>query len=139
MGGSMAYAMACAAADVIRGVAVHSGGPMSGCVAHDAPIAYFMTHGTADDICTYPGYGVPELQDFAAVNGCASPDPSQDLTGFVSGLPEPNSQDGVCIDLDGCAPDHPVRSCIFVGDHRWNPGGGSSWVPGEVWDFFSRF
>ena len=46
MGGSMSYAIACAMGDVVRGVVAHSGGPMSGCVQHTKPVAYFMTHGT---------------------------------------------------------------------------------------------
>jgi poly(3-hydroxybutyrate) depolymerase len=48
MGGSMSYAMACGLGDVVRAVAVHSGGTMSGCAKHDKPVAYLMTHGTND-------------------------------------------------------------------------------------------
>jgi poly(3-hydroxybutyrate) depolymerase len=139
MGGSMAYAMACGAPDIIRAVAVHSGGPMSGCAEHDTPVAYFMTHGTQDGLCTYPEYGVPQLQDFAQVNGCTTPNPSSDASEFESALPDPNNSSGACIDVEGCMQGYPVRSCLFVGDHIWNPGGGASWVPAEVWDFFSQF
>jgi poly(3-hydroxybutyrate) depolymerase len=136
MGGSMSYAMACAAGDIIRAIAVHSGGPMSGCVSHNKPVAYFMTHGTRDDICTYPRYGVPELQDFAKVNGCKSPDPGLSASNFAAALPEPTGSSGSCIDFEGCSPGYPARSCIFVGTHIWNPG---NWVPGEVWKFFTQF
>ncbi len=139
MGGSMAYAMACGAPDIIRAVAVHSGGPMSGCVNHDTPVAYFMTHGTQDSICTYPGYGVPQLQDFAQVNGCATPNPASGAAEFEAALPDPTNSGSACVEFEGCREGYPVRSCLFVGDHMWNPGGRSSWVPSEVWDFFARF
>jgi hypothetical protein len=55
---------------------------MSGCVAHTKPVAYFMTHGTKDTMCTYPTYGVPQLQDFAKVDGCKTPDPSLSAAAF---------------------------------------------------------
>lgn len=139
MGGSMAYAMACGAPDIIRAVAVHSGGPMSGCATHDTPVAYFMTHGTQDSICTYPQFGVPELQDFAQVNGCTVPNPAFGANQFEAALPNPTDMSSSCIEFDGCMAGYPVRSCLFVGDHMWNPGGPSTWVPGEVWDFFTQF
>jgi poly(3-hydroxybutyrate) depolymerase len=130
MGGSMSYAVACALGDVFRGVAVHSGGPMSGCVTpHTKPVAYFMTHGTSDSVCTYPGYGVPQLQDFAKVNGC------MDAT-----LPKPTSSAAACVDFMGCSAGYPTRSCLFVGDHTPSPGGTSNtWVPAETWKFISQF
>jgi len=129
MGGSMSYALACSMGDVLRGVAVHSGGPMSGCVTHDKPVAYFMTHGTKDGTCTYPQYGVPQLQDFAKVNGCMS------VT-----LPTPTSSAAACVDFPGCSPGHPTRSCLFVGDHTPSPGGTmTTWVPAETWKFISQF
>jgi poly(3-hydroxybutyrate) depolymerase len=130
MGGSMSYAVACALGDVFRGVAVHSGGPMSGCVTpHTKPVAYFMTHGTSDSVCTYPGYGVPQLQDFAKVNGC------MDAT-----LPKPTSSAAACVDFMGCSAGYPTRSCLFVGDHTPSPGGtANTWVPAETWKFISQF
>jgi len=128
MGGSMSYALACAFGSTLRGVAVHSGGPMSGCVDHDTPVAYFMTHGTNDSVCTYPQYGVPQVEDFAKVNGCQT-----------ATLPTPTSDQGVCVDYPGCSAGHPTRGCTFVGDHVYNPGGGKQWVPAETWKFISQF
>ncbi len=128
MGGSMSYALACAFGSELRGVAVHSGGPMSGCVQHDDPVAYFMTHGTNDSVCKYPAYGVPQVQDFAKINGCQT-----------ATLPTPTSSNGECIDYPGCSAGHPTRACIFVGDHIYNPGGANSWVPGETWKFIKQF
>jgi poly(3-hydroxybutyrate) depolymerase len=128
MGGSMSYALACAMGDTLRGVAVHSGGPMSGCVDHDTPVAYFMTHGTKDSVCTYPQFGVPQVEDFAKINGCQT-----------VALPTPTSDQGVCVDYPGCSAGHPTRGCTFVGDHTYNPGGQKQWVPAETWKFISQF
>lgn len=134
MGGSMSYALACGAPDMFRAVAVHSGGPMSGCVTHNKPVAYFMTHGTKDGVCTYPGYGVPQVNDFAKVNGCQAMDIPNTL--------KPTDQSGMnpaCADFTGCSDGHPTRSCIFVGDHTPSPGGSKSWVPAETWKFITKF
>jgi poly(3-hydroxybutyrate) depolymerase len=143
MGGSMSYAMACAMPDTLRAVAVHSGGPMSGCVSHSKPVAYFMTHGTKDSVCTYPGYGVPQLQDFAKMDKCTKPDPSQGQSQFASSMPTPTDNSGktpACVDFTGCQDGYPVRACLFVGDHTPSPGGtSSSWVPAESWKFISQF
>jgi poly(3-hydroxybutyrate) depolymerase len=130
MGGSMSYAVACALGDRIRGIAAHSGGPMSGCVEHDEPVPYFMTHGTKDGVCTYPQYGVPQLNDFAELNGC------MDQT-----LPTPTGNgEPSCVDFPGCMPGYPARACIFVGDHTPSPPSASNtWVPAETWKFFKQF
>jgi len=129
MGGSMSYALACALGSTLRGVAAHSGGPMSGCVQHDTPVAYFMTHGTMDSVCTYPQFGVPQVNDFAEVNGCAPRD-----------MPTPSGQEPSCVDFEGCSEGHPTRACIFVGDHTPSPPSTqTTWVPQETWDFISQF
>lgn len=140
MGGSMSYAMASAAPDIIRAVAVHSGGAMSGSTAgHNKPVAYFMTHGTGDSVCTWPGYGLPQLQDFAKVNGCKTPDPTTSASAFQSALPKPTNNQAACVDFTGCTEGYPTRSCLFVGDHTPSPDGTSGWVPKETWKFFSKF
>jgi poly(3-hydroxybutyrate) depolymerase len=129
MGGSMSYALACALPDLFRAVAVHSGGPMTGCVQHSKPVAYFMTHGINDGVCTYPRYGVPQLNDFAKVNGCMS-----------ATLPTPSSAQASCIDFSGCMPGFPARGCTFVGDHTPSPPNvNGTWVPAETWKFLSQF
>jgi poly(3-hydroxybutyrate) depolymerase len=137
MGGSMSYAMASAAGELIRGVAVHSGGSMSGTTSgHNKMVAYFMTHGTNDSVCKCPGYGVPQLQDFAKVNKCTSPNPTLDATQFEAALPNPTSSAASCVDFTGCTAGYPTRACLFVGDHVWNPAG---WTPNETWKFISQF
>jgi hypothetical protein len=110
---------------------------MSGTTSgHNKPVAYFMTHGTKDSVCTYPGYGVPQLQDFAKVNKCTKPDPTLSASAFEAALPEPTSSASACVDFTGCTAGYPVRSCLFVGDHVWNPAG---WTPNETWKFLSQF
>jgi len=112
---------------------------MSGCVAHTKPVPYFMTHGTKDSVCTWPAYGLPHLQDFAKVNGCKTPDPTQSATAFQAALPQPTSTAGVCLEFTGCTAGYPTRSCLFVGDHTPSPDGTDGWVPKETWKFFSQF
>jgi len=135
MGGSMSYALACGASDMFRGVAVHSGGPMSGCEkTNRKPVAYFMTHGTADSTCKYPAYGVPQVNDYAKLNGCQDMDiPSTLIPTDKSGM------NPKCADYTGCSAGYPTRACIFVGPHTPTPGGANSWVPGETWKFISQF
>jgi hypothetical protein len=111
---------------------------MSGCVVHDKPVAYFMTHGEQDGTCVYPSYGVPELKDFSMVDGCAWPN-----LATSTGLPAPSGATGThqCVEFQQCKPNYPVRSCIFVGPHTpSSPDSGSSnWIPGETWTFLSQF
>jgi poly(3-hydroxybutyrate) depolymerase len=136
MGGSMSYALACAIPDMLRGVAVHSGGAMSGCdKANRKPVAYFMTHGNKDSVCTYPGYGIPQINDFAQLNGCQTMDIQNTLKPTDSSGKTP-----VCGDFQGCTADHPARACIFAGDHTPSPGGeATTWVPAETWKFITQF
>jgi hypothetical protein len=89
-------------------------------------VAYFMTHGTSDSVCTYPSFGVPQLEDFANINGCTS-----------RSMPTPNGSEHSCVDWEGCSEGYPARACIFNGDHQWNPAG--NWVSGETWQFISQF
>ena len=133
MGGSMSYAVACALGDLFRGVAVHSGGPMSGCATpHTKPVAYFMTHGNQDTVCTYPDYGVPQVNDFAKINGCMARD--------MPTAPTDGGKTGNCVDFMGCMAAYPTRACIFQGPHTPSPPNASStWVPAESWKFISQF
>jgi hypothetical protein len=102
---------------------------MSGCVAHEKPVGYLMVHGTNDSVCTYSGYGVPQVNDFADTNGC-----------MKMSMPTPTSQDkGTCIDAQGCQAGFPVRACLHTGDHTPSPGGKNTWVHAETWKFFSQF
>jgi poly(3-hydroxybutyrate) depolymerase len=132
--------MASAMPETIRAVAVHSGGAMSGTTAgHNKPVAYFMTHGTQDTVCTWPQFGLPQLEDFAKVNGCKSPDPTLSASAFQAALPQPTSTAGVCLEFTGCTAGYPTRSCLFVGPHTPSPDNTDGWIPKETWKFFSQF
>ena len=66
MGGSMSYALACAMPDKMRAIAMYSGGSMSGCdQSKRGPVSIFISHGTEDGTCTWPGSGVPQINDLA--------------------------------------------------------------------------
>ena len=131
-GGGMSYALACARADVFRGVAVYSGSQLSGCDGGTTPIAYFAAHGANDDVLNISqGRGLRD--HYVDVNGCTAQNP-----------PEPgvNSGTHTCTSYDGCSEGHPVRWCAHGGGH--NPtekdsGQSKSWVPGEAWTFISQF
>ena len=110
---------------------------------HSQPVADFMTHGIQDTVTIYPDYGVPQLHDFARVNGCSSSDPNLSASRFEQALPEPASTNAACVEFDGCqggSAGYAVQACLFRGDHTPSPGGLTpSWVPAETWSFVSRF
>jgi poly(3-hydroxybutyrate) depolymerase len=128
----MSYAIACARADVFRAVAVHSGAQLSGCDGGTTPIPYFATRGVRE--ASIGGVGGRALRDhFAEVNGCEP-----------QSAPEPAEGSGVhiCTSYEGCMPGYPVRWCAFDEGHTPSPrdqGESESWVPQEVWDFFTAY
>ena len=90
-------------------------------------------------MCSYPGFALPPLMDFAKMNGCTDPDPSLSQSAFEAKLPEPTSTASACLDFKGCKEGYPVRACLFVGDHTPSPDGTNGWVPKETWKFISQF
>ena len=136
MGGSQSYALACAMPDTFRAICMHSGGNMSGCnQSNRGPVPIFITHGTQDNVCTYPNYGVPQIKDLAQRDGCDAMDIPSTL--------KPTDQSGktpVCADFKGCDPGYPCRACIFVGSHDYTPGGGAAntWVDDSTWSWFNK-
>jgi hypothetical protein len=98
----------------------------------EQPVAYFMTHGNQDQTCTYPAYGVPQVNDFAKVNGCTARDMPE--------APTDGGKTGNCVDFAGCMSGYPTRACIFQGPHTPSPPNASStWVQAESWKFISQF
>jgi poly(3-hydroxybutyrate) depolymerase len=131
-GAGMSYAVACARANVFRGVALYAGGQLSGCMGGTTPIAYFHAHGVNDSVLNISG-GRTMRDKFVNVNGCTAMNIS-DVAG--------GSGTHKCTSYEGCSAGHPVRWCSHGGDH--NPtekdqGQSKSWIPGEVWTFFSQF
>jgi len=143
MGGSMSYALACAMPDTMRAVCMHSGGAMSGCDgAHRGPVPMFITHGTEDGTCGWPGSGMPQINDLANRDGCKTEDLASEC--------KPTDGSGlnpVCVEYKNCQTGFPCRACIFKGGHNPSPGPvkgndwgeASTWVPDSVWSFFKRF
>ncbi len=131
-GGGMSYALACARADVFRGVALYAGAQLSGCNGGDTPIAYFHAHGVGDSVLNISS-GHQLRDHYVEVNGCTPQNPPE---------PAKNSGTHTCTSYQGCSEGHPVRWCAHGGDH--NPtekdsGQSKSWVPGEAWTFISQF
>lgn len=131
-GAGMSNALACARADIFRGVALYAGASLSGCQGGTAPIAYFGAHGLVDKTLEIT-MGRQIRDRIARNNGCTTTNP-----------PEPAQGSGthVCTSYEGCREGYPVRWCAFDGDH--NPtekdrGQSKSWVPGEAWQFISQF
>lgn len=150
-GGGMSYAIACARADVFRGVAIYNGAVLSGCEGGKAPIAYWQMAGLTDNVCTI-GAGRAMRDRFVENNGCtpqSPPEPPQ---------PGPYLKPGghICTTYSGCSSGHPVRWCAHQSGHGNAIVDGTadlynscatppkscsdacpcSWVPEDVWSFF---
>jgi poly(3-hydroxybutyrate) depolymerase len=132
-GAGMSHALACARADVFRGVALYAGAQLSGCDGGTTPIAYFHAHGVRDSVLSFENSGVPLRDRYVALNGCTPQNP-----------PAPAALSGthICTSYEGCSEGHPVRWCAHGGDHNpteYDQGQSESWVPGEAWAFISQF
>ncbi|KAK7953778.1 Cellulose-binding family ii protein [Apiospora saccharicola] len=117
-----------------RGVAVMSGGQLSGCDGGNDPIAYLGIHGISDGTLNIAG-GRSLRDRFVKNNGCTQTNP-----------PEPKQGSGVHTKTEyaGCKAGFPVTWIAFDGGHY--PGavdhgpesGAKSYVPGEIYGFFSK-
>jgi poly(3-hydroxybutyrate) depolymerase len=131
-GAGMSYALACARADVFRGVVLYAGAQLSGCDGGNTPIAYMHVHGVGDSVLNI-SQGRQLRDHYVTVNGCTAQNPPE---------PAKNSGTHICTSYQGCSEGHPLRWCAHGGDH--NPtekdsGQSKSWVPGEAWEFISQF
>jgi poly(3-hydroxybutyrate) depolymerase len=128
-GGGMSNALACARADVFRAVAVLSGAQLSGCDGGTQPIAYLESHGVVDDVLDISQ--ARALRDRALRNnGCQAKQ-----------APEPAAGSGTHVRTDyTCRDGYPVVWIASDSGHQWDARDGGqqqSWVPGEVWRFFT--
>ena len=128
-GGGMSNAIACARADVFRGVAILNGAQLSGCDGGTQPIAFLGSHGVSDDVLAI-SMG-RSLRDRALRNnGCTA-----------QNAPEPAPGSGTHTRTAySCRAGYPVVWLAFDGGHAWaarDRGQSQSWVPGEVWRFFT--
>ena len=131
-GAGMSYALACARPDVIRGVALFSGAELSGCDGGRKPIAFYASHGVADQTLGI-ARGRSLRDHFVEVNGVDRQEPEEPVVG---------SGTHICTVYEGGSPQYPVEWCAFDGGHNPNPyddGGVASWSAPEVWAFISQF
>jgi poly(3-hydroxybutyrate) depolymerase len=151
-GGGMSYELACARAKVFRGAAIYEGAQLSGCDGGNDPIALWQMVGLTDTTCPM-NLATPIRDRFVKNNGCTPQDAPQP--------PEPPpylSQGGhICTDYAGCSAGHPLRWCVHQSGHGNAIVDGTgdlynscatppkscsadcpcTWVPEDVWKFFS--
>jgi hypothetical protein len=154
-GGGMAYEIACARANVFRGVAIYEGAVVSGCDNGTDPIAYWQMAGLTDTVFTME-VATAMRDHFARNNGCTIPtaEPPQPP------LPPPYLNPGghVCTDYAGCSSGHPLRWCVHqsgLGNAVVDGTGDlynscatapktcsttcpCSWVPEDVWSWMTK-
>jgi len=102
------------------------------------PIAYMGITGMQDEVCIWDGgsgRGAKYIAlEKAGNNGCT----------VGSDVPHWTSGGHFTYEYAGCKPDYPVVIATFNGKHgkaevNKDPGATSSWVPKEIWGFFTRF
>ncbi|WP_258725640.1 cellulose binding domain-containing protein [Cellulomonas sp. NS3] len=128
-GGGMSNALACARADVFRAVAVLNGAQLSGCAGGTQPVAYLGSHGVVDDVLAIAQGRA--LRDRALRNnGCRAQQ-----------APEPAAGSGTHMRTAyTCRDGYPVVWLASDSGHQWDArdrGQQQSWVPGEIWRFFT--
>ncbi|MER6154006.1 cellulose binding domain-containing protein [Streptomyces sp. NPDC001868] len=135
-GGAMSYALACSRATVFRAVAVLGGGQLSGCAGGTQPIAYLGVHGLRDGVLGISG-GRALRDRFVRNNRCTPQNPPEPAQGSLTHRVTTYS---------GCAAGYPVAWAAFDEGHIAAPqdgtpgdSGSRTWVPQEVWKFFTQF
>ncbi|ACE85652.1 ferruloyl esterase, putative, fee1B [Cellvibrio japonicus Ueda107] len=134
-GGSMTYAIACARANVFRGVAAYGAGSISGCSGGNSPIAYFGGHGIRDNVFT-PDRGRALRDRFVRNNSCTVINPPEPSIGSLR---------HTCTSYQCPNKNYPVRWCAYDAGHIAAPHDGSTgdsgntWLAEEAWQFFTQF
>jgi poly(3-hydroxybutyrate) depolymerase len=151
-GGGMSYELACARAKVFRGAAIYEGAKLSGCDGGKDPIALWQMVGLEDTTCPM-SLATPIRDQFVANNGCTPQSPPQP----AKGPPYSKTMGHICTDYAGCSAGHPLRWCVHQSGHGNAIVDGTnsvynecatppkmcsdscpcSWVPADVWKFFS--
>ena len=151
-GGGMSYEIACARAKVFRAAAIYEGAQLSGCEGGNDPIALWQMVGLEDTVCPV-SLATPIRDRFVRNNGCTAQNPPQPPR-----APPYLSPGGhVCTDYAGCSSGHPLRWCVHQSGHGNAIVDGTgdlynscatppktcsatcpcSWVPADVWSFFT--
>jgi len=125
MGGAMVNTLVCTRPGMFRAVAAHSAGgqPLP---TTCQPVPYFASLGSQE-----VGGQTSTADSFAKTNGCT-----------IQTLPKPPTGGHVCSMYADCSPGHPVRWCPFDGSHTPSPrdsGQSTTWMPKEVWSFFTQY
>ncbi len=135
-GAAMSYALACSRATVFRAVAVQSGGQLSGCGGGAQPIAYLGVHGLRDSVLGISG-GRAMRDRFVRDKCCTVQNPPEPTQGSLTHR---------VATYAGCSAGHPVVWAAFDEGHIAAPqdgaagdSGSRTWLPGEVWKFFTQF
>jgi len=101
-------------------------------------VPIFITHGTEDAMCGWPGNGQPQINDLAKRDGCQTED-------LAAECKPTDRMHPVCVEYKNCTTGFPCRACIFKGEHIGSPGTQGSygkndtWAPDSAWSFFKRF
>ena len=125
MGGAMVNTLVCSHPGVFRAAAAHSAGgqPLP---TNCQPIPYFASLGSQES-----GGQTSTADSFAKTNGCT-----------IQTLPKAPTGGHVCSMYPGCPASYPVRWCPFDGGHSPSPrdaGQNTTWMPKEVWSFFTQY
>jgi poly(3-hydroxybutyrate) depolymerase len=124
-GAAMSWTLGCNITGVFRAIVGHSGGGVAN-PSSCQPIAYFGSGGKQENVTQ-----TTQSDQFARWDGCTIETFAAAPTGGHT-----------CNDYKGCSAGHPVRWCPYDGPHTPSPtdsGKTMSWMPSEVWPFFSQF
>lgn len=126
-GGAMVAVLACQRPGVFRAAVGHSRGGLTAPTSCD-PIPYLGSLGLND---ISGNSQATQTDSFAKSNGCT-----------ISTMPLATAGSHVCTKYSNCPATEPVTFCSFDGPHTPSPtdsGKSASWMPQEVWSFFSQF
>jgi len=126
-GAAMARVLACAFPGVYRAIVAHSAGGVN-MPSTCKPIPYLGSLGLSD---VAGNSQATQTDGFAKWNGCT-----------IETLPTAATGSHVCTNYKGCPAADPVIWCSYDGGHTPSPtdsGKSTSWMPAEVWPFFSQF
>jgi len=124
-GGAMIAVLACGMPGVFRAAVGHSRGGLTAPTTCQ-PIPYLGSLGLTD---ISGNSQATQTDPFAKWNGCT-----------VSTMPLAATGSHVCTNYTGCPAADPVIYCSYDGGHTPSPndaGKSTSWMPAEVWSFFS--
>ena len=126
-GAAMAWTLTCSRPNKFRAVVGHSGGGVANPTTCQ-PVPYLGSLGLSD---VSGNSQKTQTDQFAKWNGCT-----------IENLPTAPTGGHICTNYKGCPSGFPVRWCSYDGGHTPSPndaGKSSSWMPSEVWPFFSQF